>query len=193
MEMSQKKSHKFVCEKCCYKTDNKSDYNKHILTLKHKNTTKYNINVANVAKKSDILFTCNCGKSYPFRASLYNHKKKCTFIQNNENNENNIDSSLVIKNNENNENNENKENSNKPNIPLPRQKNNLNRTIRHTNPMYNQEDSIYVPEYDTVPTDLPNNYYDQIPEHRIFINSNYQKFIPPRTFANAVYDKPENV
>ena len=91
------------------------------------------------------------------------------------------------------ENNENKENSNKPNIPLPRQKNNLNRTIRHTNPMYNQEDSIYVPEYDTVPTDLPNNYYDQIPEHRIFINSNYQKFIPPRTFANAVYDKPENV
>ena len=49
MEMSQKKSHKFICEKCCYKTDNKSDYNKHILTLKHKNTTKYNKKVANVA------------------------------------------------------------------------------------------------------------------------------------------------
>jgi hypothetical protein len=84
MEKSQKKSHKFICEKCCYKTDNKSDYNKHILTLKHKNTTKYNINVANVAKPEIMLnkqFICECGKAYPFRASLYNHKKKCTFIK----------------------------------------------------------------------------------------------------------------
>jgi len=82
--MSQKKSQKFICEKCCYKTDNKSDYNKHILTLKHKNTTKYNKNIANVANNLEIKFTCNCGKSYPFRASLYNHKKKCKFIELNE-------------------------------------------------------------------------------------------------------------
>ena len=25
-------------------------------------------------------FVCECGKAYPYRASLYNHKKKCIFI-----------------------------------------------------------------------------------------------------------------
>tara|TARA_B100000902_G_C27299201_1_gene911796 strand:+ start:1570 stop:2592 length:1023 start_codon:yes stop_codon:yes gene_type:complete len=137
--MSQEKSHKFICEKCCYKTDNKSDYNKHILTLKHKNTTKYNKKVANVANvangmindatnieineinktnevnkannKSNInnikQFICNCGKAYPFRASLYNHKKKCAFIKTEtESNESKEENSLIIKNEQQNNNNE---------------------------------------------------------------------------------------
>ena len=97
--MSQKKSQKFNCENCCYNTDNKSDFNKHILTLKHKNTTKYNTNVAKVAKPEIIInkqFTCNCGKAYPFRASLYNHKKKCSFIDLEVVKEKEVNSLLVI-------------------------------------------------------------------------------------------------
>ena len=38
-EKAQKSAFLFVCEKCQYTTSKKSDYNRHILTPKHKNTT----------------------------------------------------------------------------------------------------------------------------------------------------------
>ena len=71
--LSQNKECEYLCEKCKYITNNKKDFNKHLLTLKHKNNEKYNENVP----KIPILFTCECGKKYNHRASLYNHKKKC--------------------------------------------------------------------------------------------------------------------
>jgi hypothetical protein len=61
--------HKFFCEKCDYRCSKKSVFDKHLLTKKH-NTTKYN-------KIQQDDNTCECGKSYTHRASLYNHKKKC--------------------------------------------------------------------------------------------------------------------
>jgi hypothetical protein len=65
--MLQKNNRDFICEKCDYITRNKNNFEKHLLTRKHKDTTqKYN---------------CVCGKSYPYRASLFNHKKKCTWIK----------------------------------------------------------------------------------------------------------------
>ena len=89
---TQKNANFFICEKCHYKTSNKTDYNRHILTPKHTNTTfiqqknsKINIFMPN--------FVCECGKAYPYRASLYNHKKKCIFI--NEKHEN-IEKSEII-------------------------------------------------------------------------------------------------
>jgi arginine decarboxylase-like protein len=35
----------------------------------------------NHAKKCPNLFTCDCGKGYPARNSLWYHKKKCSFVQ----------------------------------------------------------------------------------------------------------------
>lgn len=64
-----KMSPNFFCEKCDYRCSKKSVFDKHLLTKKH-NTTKYN-------KIQQDGFTCDCGKSYTHRASLYNHKKKC--------------------------------------------------------------------------------------------------------------------
>jgi hypothetical protein len=79
-QKSQKSPSIFSCEKCDYHTSKKSDYNKHILTTKHQNTTKIltntDINATNVAGH---LFTCECGKYYKFRQSLYHHKKTCKF------------------------------------------------------------------------------------------------------------------
>ena len=77
----------FICELCNYKSCRKSQYDRHNLTSKHKNKVKYN---QTLEKSSDISnnvcnYNCDCGKSYPFRSSLYNHKKKCTFIKNDEN------------------------------------------------------------------------------------------------------------
>ena len=72
--MMTKKSSKsrqiFTCECCDYETSKASDYNKHILTRKHKKMT-------NDDKKVAILFECECGKQLSSRQSLSRHKKIC--------------------------------------------------------------------------------------------------------------------
>jgi hypothetical protein len=88
---------KFYCEKCKYITNVKKDFNKHILTLKHKNNVNYNQKIP----KIPYLFTCECGKNYNHRGSLYNHKKKCNIKNNNNDSEidndkkNNISNSKI--------------------------------------------------------------------------------------------------
>jgi len=73
-ENSQKLAKKYNCELCHYICYKKNDFNKHLMTTKHQNTTKYNNNVAENA----IKYICEeCKKIYNHRASLYNHKKKC--------------------------------------------------------------------------------------------------------------------
>ena len=67
----------FCCEKCNFKTVRKSQFDRHLLTLKHKNIEKYNKNTTNYNKKSSYI--CACGKEYNHRASLYNHKKLCNY------------------------------------------------------------------------------------------------------------------
>ena len=74
-----KKIEKFNCNICNYHTSRKSQYDRHVLTAKHKNKGKYN----NLVPKGSTpeCFVCKCGKTYPYKASLYNHSKKCNFIE----------------------------------------------------------------------------------------------------------------
>ena len=65
-----KNEQNFCCEKCNFSTVRKSQFERHLLTLKHKNQENYN-------KKSSYI--CECGKEYNHRASLYNHKKRCNY------------------------------------------------------------------------------------------------------------------
>lgn len=67
---SSKISAKFVCEKCDYTCCRKGDYNKHLRSVKHNTTNTTNIQQS---------YSCDCGKIYNHRASLYNHKKSCTY------------------------------------------------------------------------------------------------------------------
>ena len=77
-QKSLKSPFAFSCEKCDYHTSKKSDYNKHILTSKHQNTTKILTNTdTNATNVAGNVFTCECGKYYKFRQSLYHHKKTC--------------------------------------------------------------------------------------------------------------------
>ena len=73
------KSHKipniFNCDVCNYSCSNKKDYNKHLLTIKHKKTT--NTTILQPSKSPSHI--CRCGKAYNHRASLFNHKKKCNY------------------------------------------------------------------------------------------------------------------
>ena len=64
----------FSCNYCTYNTSKKSDYNKHLLTAKHKLLTSYN----NVKKVVNDNFICSvCSKKYQSRVGLWSHKKKC--------------------------------------------------------------------------------------------------------------------
>jgi hypothetical protein len=66
----QKPTTRFFCEKCDFKCSRTQDWERHLTTSKHKNTTEYNDDV----KK----YSCECGKSYNHRASLFNHSKNCS-------------------------------------------------------------------------------------------------------------------
>jgi hypothetical protein len=72
--MLTKKSQKianFSCDNCKYITHNKTDFNKHLLTPKHKNVTNVtNMDINNTTCK-------NCNKEYKSRMGLWYHKKKC--------------------------------------------------------------------------------------------------------------------
>jgi len=76
-EMTEQKEQEnasvFICVKCSFKCSKKSNYNKHLLTAKHKMLE----NAGNKKSKNAELFKCVCGKEYKHNQSYYRHKKKC--------------------------------------------------------------------------------------------------------------------
>jgi hypothetical protein len=75
---SENNVYKYVCEKCNFKTCNKYNYSKHILSLKHK---KQEMD----SEKCEKMYYCNCGKKYKYDTGLYKHKKKCQEVKKEEN------------------------------------------------------------------------------------------------------------
>lgn len=80
---SPKISYNFYCEICDYKTCKQSDFNKHLLTLKHKNSDNDDKNDDIFSQKVAKSHICECGKIYKHRQGLSYHKKKC-YIYNEE-------------------------------------------------------------------------------------------------------------
>uniref|UniRef100_A0A6C0H9Y1 C2H2-type domain-containing protein n=1 Tax=viral metagenome TaxID=1070528 RepID=A0A6C0H9Y1_9ZZZZ len=73
---------KFICETCEYKSSRKSQYERHLMTSKHKMTTEGLQNgLQKVPKSSKNV--CECGKEFSNRQNLYRHKKKCDSKQEN--------------------------------------------------------------------------------------------------------------
>ena len=64
------KTIQFRCEKCCFETNVRQSYERHLLTLKH---------VRNDAGELKAKF-CLCGKSYKYRQGLHAHKRTCAHI-----------------------------------------------------------------------------------------------------------------
>ena len=85
-EISPKIPCVFECSDCHYITSNKKDYTKHLMTIKHKTTTKSTF-VNKNPQKSQIPFICDCGRYYKERSGLWRHKKKCDNNNNDEKNE----------------------------------------------------------------------------------------------------------
>ena len=78
-----KKYVKYECINCDFISSNKKDYNRHILTNKHKRIHDIEYD----KKKPKIVpteFPCKCGKTYKHMTNLSRHKRNCNFINNNE-------------------------------------------------------------------------------------------------------------
>jgi len=68
-------SNKYNCECCDYNTSRISQYNRHLLTAKHRILTNPN----EKSSKGSKVHICDCGKEYKHASSLSGHKKKCTY------------------------------------------------------------------------------------------------------------------
>ena len=81
MSKNAKNANSYECKFCDFICSKKSNWNIHLTTRKHNIRTTLNEIEPNHAKKCPNLFTCDCGKGYPARNSLWYHKKKCSFVQ----------------------------------------------------------------------------------------------------------------
>ena len=72
---SSKSSKNFFCKFCNYTTSRNSQFQRHLMTAKHKILTNPN-------KKSSAAqnYECECGKAYKHLSSLCAHKKMCKFL-----------------------------------------------------------------------------------------------------------------
>ena len=61
--------HRFFCKKCEYKTNKKSSFDAHLLSIKHNLTTS-------LLPTCKIYNCSNCSKSFTDRAGLWRHRKK---------------------------------------------------------------------------------------------------------------------
>ena len=90
MTNSDKKEQKepkiLICNLCDFNTCKKNNYNRHILTLKHKKLLNSDKIVTNSDKKEQkepiYIFICDCGKKYKYRQGLSYHKKICGLLNN---------------------------------------------------------------------------------------------------------------
>tara|TARA_Y100000780_G_scaffold229648_1_gene249871 strand:+ start:87 stop:926 length:840 start_codon:yes stop_codon:yes gene_type:complete len=67
---SKKTHYNYICEICCFYSNNKNDFRRHLQTKKH------NANNANDNANKKTYF-CNCGKSYKHLSSFSRHRNKC--------------------------------------------------------------------------------------------------------------------
>ena len=71
----------FICEKCNFKCKKKSNFDTHLLTMKH---NAVNNVVRNFSTNAIRYHACICGNLYKHRQSLHTHKKVCTELNCNE-------------------------------------------------------------------------------------------------------------
>jgi len=75
---NSQKCQKYECKFCYYFTSKKSNYDKHILTDKHKMATNGNMEVAKVAESEFYGYECQyCNQKYKTNSGLWKHIKKC--------------------------------------------------------------------------------------------------------------------
>jgi len=72
--------HRYSCDSCNIKTNNKKDFEKHITTLKHMKLTKVN-KMETTFSPNNIVSCKNCNKVYKSRVGLWKHSKICVELE----------------------------------------------------------------------------------------------------------------
>ena len=75
-----------TCNSCDYNTSSLKDYDKHILTRKHRILTN-----TYIKDKFSPTYDCICGKQYKHRQSMHKHKKICPYANADTNTDTNAD------------------------------------------------------------------------------------------------------
>ena len=88
------KNNIYMCEKCNYTSCRKSQYERHILTLKHQ---RKHLEINNVPKSSG--YTCDCDKKFKTNSGLWKHMKKCDYKLNQLDNIKSKTEEIIIENN----------------------------------------------------------------------------------------------
>jgi hypothetical protein len=78
LNMNLNKQQFYECLDCSYRSGKKSEWKRHLETLKH--LSKSQIKPV-IEKKKGNEHICHCGKKYKHHSSLYTHKKKCKASQ----------------------------------------------------------------------------------------------------------------
>jgi hypothetical protein len=97
--LSPKIAKKYYCETCNYRCSKESDYNKHLLTRKHKKSYG-GVTMDDIFTSKNNGYECECGNTYKHRQGLWKHKKKCSIGQGETDTKNtdfDIDKELLIK------------------------------------------------------------------------------------------------
>jgi hypothetical protein len=72
------------CNYCHFKCSKKSEWNRHVSTLKHKRSVDGNI--LETPETLENTYSCKCGKKYSSHSGLWKHIKICDVDKINENN-----------------------------------------------------------------------------------------------------------
>ena len=88
----------FNCDLCDFTCCKSSDWTRHLLTRKHQNVDNVDKNVDKKTRITPHVFQCECGRTYSYRQSLSQHRKKCPFLGNGKNYDcqNTINSNLFM-------------------------------------------------------------------------------------------------
>jgi hypothetical protein len=74
-EKSKKDPNEFYCEKCHFKCCKKFNWDRHIMTSKHKNAL-FGKEKKEQKEQKEQIYSCICGKTYSNASGLWKHKKK---------------------------------------------------------------------------------------------------------------------
>jgi len=67
----------FYCKSCEYSCSKQSEFNKHIVTAKHKMVVNGSKKISKISKTNNNEYECVCGKTYKYDSGYYRHKKVC--------------------------------------------------------------------------------------------------------------------
>ena len=101
INLEPKNARKFNCETCDFACSKQSNYNKHLLTAKHKMMIKgYNTDTlkCQIIEKNETNMVCECGKQYNYYSGLWRHKKKCIILEQPKKNDDNLVESILNEN-----------------------------------------------------------------------------------------------